>query len=66
MEKIEFKELVELGLTEQDAIHMFETMVRARKIDERMWKLNRAGKIPFLVSCQGQEAAQVGAAFALG
>jgi len=65
MEKIEFKELVELGLTEQDAIHMFETMVRARKIDERMWKLNRAGKIPFLVSCQGQEAAQVGAAFAL-
>ncbi len=65
MEKIEFKELVELGLTEQDAIQMFETMVRARKIDERMWKLNRAGKIPFLVSCQGQEAAQVGAAFAL-
>ena len=65
MEKIEFKELVELGLTEQDAIQMFETMVRARKIDERMWKLNRAGKIPFLVSCQGQEAAQVGAAYAL-
>lgn len=30
-----------------------------------MWLLNRAGKIPFVVSCQGQEAAQVGAAFAL-
>ncbi len=27
--------------------------------------LNRAGKIPFVISCQGQEAAQVGAAFAL-
>ncbi|TKI91007.1 3-methyl-2-oxobutanoate dehydrogenase subunit alpha, partial [Bacillus cereus] len=31
----------------------------------RMWLLNRAGKIPFVISCQGQEAAQVGAAFAL-
>ena len=37
----------------------------ARRIDERMWLLNRAGKIPFVISCQGQEAAQVGAAFAL-
>jgi 2-oxoisovalerate dehydrogenase E1 component alpha subunit len=40
-------------------------MLLARKIDERMWLLNRAGKIPFVISCQGQEAAQVGAAFAL-
>src|SRR5699024_809422 len=30
-----------------------------------MWLLNRAGKIPFVISCQGQEAAQIGAAFAL-
>ena len=30
-----------------------------------MWLLNRAGKIPFVISCQGQEAIQVGAAFAL-
>ena len=37
----------------------------SRKLDERLWLLNRAGKIPFVVSCQGQEAAQVGAAFAL-
>ena len=27
-----------------------------RKIDERLWLLNRAGKIPFVVSGQGQEA----------
>src|SRR5690625_4030187 len=40
-------------------------MLLARKIDERMWLLNRAGKIPFVISCQGQEAAQVGASFAL-
>lgn len=55
----------ELGLTEKDVLQMFETMLLARKIDERMWLLNRAGKIPFVISCQGQEAAQVGAAFAL-
>ena len=55
----------ELGLTNEDVLNIFETMVRARRIDERMWLLNRAGKIPFVISCQGQEAAQVGAAYAL-
>lgn len=54
-----------LGLTDQDVLDMYYTMLLARKIDERMWLLNRAGKIPFVISCQGQEAAQVGAAFAL-
>lgn len=55
----------ELGLSDEDVLKIFETMLRARRIDERMWLLNRAGKIPFVISCQGQEAAQVGAAFAL-
>ena len=54
-----------LGLSDQDVCDMYETMLLARKIDERMWLLNRAGKIPFVISCQGQEAEQVGAAFAL-
>lgn len=54
-----------LGLTDEDVLNMYETMLMARKIDERMWLLNRSGKIPFVVSCQGQEATQVGAAFAL-
>jgi len=54
-----------LNLTDEDVLKMYETMLMARKIDERMWLLNRAGKIPFVISCQGQEAAQVGAAFAL-
>jgi len=54
-----------LGLSDETVLDMFVTMVLARKIDERMWLLNRAGKIPFVISCQGQEAAQVGAAFAL-
>lgn len=54
-----------LGLTNEDVLYMYEKMLLARKIDERMWLLNRSGKIPFVVSCQGQEATQVGAAFAL-
>jgi 2-oxoisovalerate dehydrogenase E1 component alpha subunit len=54
-----------LGLSDETVLEMYETMLLARKIDERMWLLNRAGKIPFVISCQGQEAAQVGAAFAL-
>ncbi|ATP40923.1 2-oxoisovalerate dehydrogenase [Solibacillus sp. R5-41] len=55
----------QVGLSEEDVLKMYETMLLARRIDERMWLLNRAGKIPFVISCQGQEAAQVGAAFAL-
>ncbi|AHZ16532.1 thiamine pyrophosphate-dependent dehydrogenase E1 component subunit alpha [Bacillus velezensis] len=54
-----------LGLSDEEAVEMYRTMLLARKIDERMWLLNRSGKIPFVVSCQGQEAAQVGAAYAL-
>ncbi|TFE03175.1 thiamine pyrophosphate-dependent dehydrogenase E1 component subunit alpha [Jeotgalibacillus salarius] len=55
----------ELGLTNEDVLNIYETMLMARRIDERMWLLNRSGKIPFVISCQGQEAAQVGAAYAL-
>lgn len=54
-----------LGLTDEDVLEMYRLMVLSRKVDERMWLLNRAGKMPFVISCQGQEAAQIGAAFAL-
>ncbi|ELK45088.1 thiamine pyrophosphate-dependent dehydrogenase E1 component subunit alpha [Halobacillus sp. ACCC02827] len=54
-----------LGLSDEQVLDMFRTMLLARRIDERMWLLNRAGKIPFVISCQGQEAAQVGASYAL-
>lgn len=54
-----------LGLSDETVLEMYKTMLLARRIDERTWLLNRAGKIPFVISCQGQEAAQVGAAFAL-
>jgi len=54
----------ELGLTDDQVIEMYRYMLLTRKLDERMSILNRAGKIAFYLSCQGQEAAQVGAAFA--
>lgn len=54
-----------VGLSDQRVLDMYETMLMARRIDERLWLLNRAGKVPFVISCQGQEGAQVGAAFAL-
>jgi 2-oxoisovalerate dehydrogenase E1 component alpha subunit len=64
-ENVKAKRHEELGLSDETVLEMYRTMLLARKIDERMWLLNRAGKIPFVISCQGQEAAQVGAAFAL-
>ncbi|MGE7767338.1 thiamine pyrophosphate-dependent dehydrogenase E1 component subunit alpha [Peribacillus sp. NPDC096540] len=56
---------LQAGLSDDKVLGMYKVMLLARRIDERMWLLNRSGKIPFVVSCQGQEAAQVGAAFAL-
>ncbi len=44
---------------------MFWLMLLSRRLDERAWALHRQGKIAFHVSGIGQEAAQVGAAFAL-
>ncbi|MGG4441262.1 thiamine pyrophosphate-dependent dehydrogenase E1 component subunit alpha [Brevibacillus fortis] len=55
----------QVGLTDAQVLDMYYYMLLARKIDERQWLLNRAGKVPFVISCQGQEAAQVGAAFAM-
>ena len=46
-------------------LKMFWTMLLARRLDERAWMLHRQGKIAFHISGIGQEAAQVGAAFAL-
>ncbi|MBD2847311.1 thiamine pyrophosphate-dependent dehydrogenase E1 component subunit alpha [Paenibacillus sp. IB182496] len=55
----------ELGLTDKEAVEMYVSMQKARAFDERCMLLQRAGKINFHVSGIGQEAAQVGAAFAL-
>jgi len=53
-----------VGLTDQDLIEMYRLVALARAVDERMWILNRAGRIPFVISGQGHEGAQVGIAWA--
>ncbi len=52
----------ELGLDGPDLIRLYRGMLLTRRTDERSWTLNRQGKAAFVVSCQGQEAAQIGAA----
>ena len=54
-----------VGLTDADLLEMYRCVALARAIDERMWILNRAGRIPFVISGQGHEGAQVGIAWAL-
>jgi 2-oxoisovalerate dehydrogenase E1 component alpha subunit len=54
-----------LGLSEEDLKRIYRFMLLARRTDERSWILNRQGKAAFVISCQGQEAAQVGAAYNL-
>jgi len=55
----------QVGLSDDDVINMYRTMVTARLFDERAHVLQRAGKVPFHVSGIGQECAQVAAAYAL-
>lgn len=55
----------DLGLSRDELVDMYRLMAIARAVDERMWILNRAGKIPFVISGQGHEGAQVGIAFGL-
>jgi 2-oxoisovalerate dehydrogenase E1 component alpha subunit len=52
----------DLGLDEAALIRLYRGMLLTRRTDERSWTLNRQGKAAFVVSCQGQEAAQIGAA----
>src|SRR5215213_6829433 len=55
----------DLGLSRDDLLEMYRLMAVTRAVDERMWVLNRAGKIPFVISGQGHEGAQVGIAYPL-
>ncbi len=54
-----------LGLTEEDIVDLYRKMLISRRLDEKIWALNRQGRIPFVVSVSGHEASQVGIAAAL-
>ena len=53
-----------VGLKDDDLVAMYRLVALSRALDERMWILNRAGRIPFVISGQGHEGAQVGIAWA--
>ena len=55
----------ELGLGDDDVLAMYRAMLLARAVDERMWLMQRAGKIAFIISGQGHEGAQVATAWPL-
>src|SRR5438046_2233055 len=52
-------------LSPTQLLDLYHKMALSRAIDDRLWLLNRQGTIPFIVTGQGHEAAQVGSAFAL-
>ena len=54
-----------LGLTDDDLMSMYRTMVTARLCDEAQFRLNRQGKAPFVVPVSGHEGCQVGTAWPL-
>ena len=54
-----------VGLTDADLVGMYRVIATARAVDERMWILNRAGRIPFVISGQGHEGAQAAIAWPL-
>jgi 2-oxoisovalerate dehydrogenase E1 component len=55
----------ELGLTDDDLRGMYRTILLTRVLDLKIWGLNRMGKAAFVVSCQGHEGAQIGAAWCI-
>ncbi len=54
-----------LGLTPDDLLAMYRTMLTARLVDEAAFRLNRQGKAPFVVPVSGHEGCQIGTAWAL-
>lgn len=56
----------DLGLTPGDLVGMYRDMVRTRTLDTMAMALQRQGQLGVWASCRGQEAAQVGIAWAMG
>lgn len=52
-------------LSPEDLKKLYETMVLTRVLDTKCMNMQRQGRIGFYVPCAGQEAAQIGSAFAL-
>jgi 2-oxoisovalerate dehydrogenase E1 component alpha subunit len=55
----------QLGISNEKAVAMYETMMKARRFDERGQLLQRAGKVNFHISGITQEPSQVAMGFAM-
>jgi 2-oxoisovalerate dehydrogenase E1 component alpha subunit len=54
-----------LGLTTEDLLAMYRTILTARLLDEAALRQNRMGRAPFVVPAEGHEACQVGTAWVM-
>ena len=61
----EYVESLEPEISEEELRRLYRLMVLTRTLDFRGLQLQRQGRIGFFVGCQGQEAAQIGSAYAL-
>ena len=52
------------GITVDDLVDYYKRMVLVRTMDERIWMMNRQGKVPIAASSQGHEATQLGSLLA--
>ena len=55
----------ELGLSDEQVVEMYRLMLTTRRIDDRLFALQRQGRAPFVVGSSGHEAVQVASALAL-
>lgn len=58
-------EVLALGLSREQVLAAYTTVMRARVLDDRRFVLNRTGEVAFIVSPRGHEVAQVAAILAL-
>jgi pyruvate dehydrogenase E1 component alpha subunit len=56
----------EIQLSDEDLKRMYGLMVLTRVTDTQAVSLQRQGRIGFYVTCEGEEAAEVGSTYALG
>jgi 2-oxoisovalerate dehydrogenase E1 component len=54
-----------LGLTDDEVIEMYRLMLLTRRVDDRMFALQRQGRAAFVLGSSGHEAVQVASVFAL-
>jgi len=54
-----------LGLSDEQVLDMYRRILLARRLDERIWALNRQGRAAFVVSASGHEGSQIPPVMAL-